>query len=310
MYDDKRTEAMKCLLKQIIRIVCITFLMLWISKAEAAITRVFVSIAPQKYFVQKIGGDLVRVAVLVPAGSDPHTYEPKPKQMAELSKCVVYFAIGIDFEKAWLPRISGTNPTMRIVHTDAGIKKITMTGHHHDTASTHGHSGTALSGHEKFPDTHIWLSPSLVKIQAGHILRALIDIDPQNRLQYKTNYTAFLKEIDTLDAEMKNLFAHRKGNRFMAFHPSWGYFARDYGLEQISIEIEGKEPKPMQLKIIIENARKEGIRVVFVQPQFSERSAVMISREIKGKVVYVDPLAENWAENLREIVREFVAAVR
>jgi zinc transport system substrate-binding protein len=290
------------ILKQITRIICIVVLTLWVSPVEASATRVFVSIPPQKYFVQKIGGDLVSVAVLVPAGADPHTYEPKPKQMAELTKCAVYFAVGIDFEKAWLPRIAGTNPKMRIVHTDDGIKKIIMTDHHHDKMGHHHHGGTQ--------DPHVWLSPALVKIQAEHIFHALIDIDPDNWMRYKNNYTAFLEEIDILDAELKNLFAGRKGDRFMVFHPSWGYFAKKYDLEQVPIEIEGKAPKPAQLTTLIRYAREHGIRVVFVQPQFSAKSAEMISHEIGGHVVHVDPMAENWAGNLREVARKFVTAVR
>jgi zinc transport system substrate-binding protein len=298
------------ILKQITRIICIIVLTLWVSPVEAATTRVFVSIAPQKYFVQKIGGDLVSVAVLVPAGADPHTYEPKPKQMAELSKCAVYFAVGIDFEKAWLPRIAGTNPKMRIVHTDDGIKKIIMADHHHDKKSRHGHGRTGHHYHGETQDPHVWLSPALVKIQAEHILHALIDLDPYNQKRYKDNYTTFLEEIDILDAELKNLFADRKGDRFMVFHPSWGYFAKEYELEQVPIEIEGKAPKPAQLTTLIRHAREHGIRVVFVQPQFSAKSAEMISREIGGHVVHVDPLAENWAGNLREVARKFITAVR
>ena len=301
---------MKRIWKQITPIFCIVFLAFWTSPVEAATTRVFVSIAPQKYFVQKIGGDLVSVAVLVPAGADPHTYEPKPKQMAELSKCAVYFAVGIDFEKAWLPRIAGTNPKMRIVHTDEGIKKIIMTDHHHNKKSRHGHDRTGHHYYGGAQDPHVWLSPALVKIQAEHILHALIDIDPNNQTRYKNNYTAFLEEIDMLDAELKNLFAGRKGDRFMVFHPSWGYFAKEYELEQVPIEIEGKAPKPAQLTTLIRHAREHGIRVVFVQPQFSAKSAEMISREIGGHVVHVDPLAENWAGNLREVARKFITAVR
>jgi zinc transport system substrate-binding protein len=301
---------MKRILNHISGITCIIVLALWISPVQAAVTRVFVSIAPQKYFVQKIGGNLVSVSVLVPAGADPHAYEPKPKQMAELSKSAAYFAVGIDFETAWLQRIKGTNPNMRIVHTDNGIKKIAMTAHLYSKRGNYRHAGMDHSHHGGTPDTHIWLSPTLVKIQAKHVVHALIAVDPSNEVRYKNNYASFLKEIDTLDAELKNLFAQRKGDRFMVFHPSWGYFAKEYGLEQVPIEIEGKEPKPAQLKTLVRHAQEHGIRVVFVQPQFSAKSAEMISREIGGQVVRVDPMAENWAENLRDVARKFVAAVR
>jgi zinc transport system substrate-binding protein len=282
--------------------------------AWAANVKTFVSIAPQQYFVQKIGGDLVDVSVLVAPGADPHTYEPKPRQVAELAKSAVYFAVGIDFEKAWMQKIAAANPHMRIVQTDEGIAKIAMAGHHHQ-AHEKGPKETHAKDkqhhpHEVAPDPHVWLSPPLVKVQAGHIRDALVAVDPANRTRYEENYTAFLREIDALDAELKSLFAGRQGARFMVFHPSWGYFAEAYGLEQVPVEIEGKDPKAAQLKELIRHAKEHGIKVVFVQPQFSAKSAEMVSREIGGQVVAVDPLAASWADNLREVGRKFKAALR
>jgi zinc transport system substrate-binding protein len=301
---------MRRIVKKMAEVTCLLFLLAWVSPAEAALTRAFVSIAPQKYFVQKIGGDLVKVSVLVPAGADPHTYEPKPQQMAELSKSTVYFAVGVDFEKVWLQRVAGTNPKIRIVHTDEGIEKITMPDILHEKENRHGRIKTDDHHHDGSPDPHIWLSPALVKTQAAHVLKALMAIDPQNQLRYKENYNTFIKEIDLLDAELKTLFTGRNGEQFMVFHPSWGYFARDYALKQVAIEIEGKDPKQAQLRRLINHARENGIKVVFVQPQFSAKSAEMVSREIGGRVVFVNPLAENWAENLREASRKFVSALR
>jgi zinc transport system substrate-binding protein len=272
--------------------------------AEAQTVRTFVSIAPQKYFVQKIGGELVSVSALVPEGADPHTYEPRPKQMAELSRSAVYFAIGIDLEKVWLKRIAGTNPQQRIMHTEEGIEKIVMKNTLQGRAAA-GHDHTA-----EFRDPHVWLSPALVKIQAGQILKALIVVDPQNQQRYKDGYTAFVKEIEALDAELKLLLTDVKNKQFMVFHPSWGYFARDYGLDQVPIEIEGKDPKPAQLRTLVSHARERGIKVVFVQPQFSAKSAAMVAREIEGQVIYVNPVAQNWADNLRDVARKFKSAAR
>jgi zinc transport system substrate-binding protein len=296
--------------KQLSCVACLVIVALSVLPVEAAVTRAFVSIAPQKYFVHKIGGDLVSVSVLVPASADPHTYEPKPKQMVELSKSSVYFAVGIDFEKAWLKKIAATNPTMRIVHTDDGIAKIAMTVQHHDKESHYGQAKSGRLNHTGSPDPHVWLSPALVKIQAENILNALIAVDPKNQLRYKANHAVFVGELDTLDAELKSFFAGRKGEQFMVFHPSWGYFAEAYGLKQIPIEIEGKDPKPAQLQILVRQARERGVRVVFVQPQFSAKNAGMVSREIGGQVVYVDPMAENWAVNLREVARKFRTVLR
>jgi len=284
---------------------------------------VFVSIAPQKYFVQQIGKDLVDVQVMVPANANPHTYEPKPRQMAVLSKTRLYFAIGVPFERVWLPKITAAHPRMKIVHTDQGIDKIHMKAHHHHE-DKHAHHDDE---HEKEPkgperhtendhvehskrDPHTWLDPALVKIQAGTIRDALQASDPSHRAEYAGNYAKFATDIDRLDSDLRQVFTGKQGLRFMVFHPSWGYFAKAYNLEQVPIEIEGKNPKPAQLKELIEHARENNIRVVFVQPQFSARSAKLIAREIRGQVAFSDPLAEDWMDNLRMVADKFKTAVK
>lgn len=297
---------------------CLTLLLLLALPAPpvAAAVKAFVTIAPQKYFVQRIGGGLVDVSVLVPPGADPHTFEPKPRQMAALSRSTIYFAIGIDVEKAWLPRITATNRKLLVVRTDDGIAKIPVLSHPGAEGPREAAAGSA--GHEEeghvhgagSADPHVWLSPELVKIQAGHILRALATVDPANRARYEDGYNRFLGELDALHGELKSLFAGRRGERFMVFHPSWGYFAAAYGLVQVPVEAGGKEPKPAQLLKLVRDARERGIKVIFVQPQFSTKSAELLSREIGGQVVGVDPLAENWAENLREVARKFQSAAR
>lgn len=286
--------------------------LLWSGEAAAAAKiKAFVSIAPQAYFVERIGGDRVEVSVLAAAGADPHTYEPKPRQMAELAKAGVYFAVGVDFEKAWMGKMAATNPQMRIVRTDEGIAKTAAPSHAHGPAGgPRPTRARAAHGHAPSPDPHVWLSPPLVKIQARTIGRALIEVDPANRARYEENLAGFEREIEDLDAELKSLFAARPGARFMVVHPSWGYFARAYGLEQVAIEIEGKDPKPAQLQELIRRARADGIRVVFVQPQFSAKSAEMIAREIGGRVIAADPLAADWAANLRAVALKFQAALR
>ena len=279
---------------------------------------VFVSIVPQKYFVQQIGKDLVDISVMVQPGADPHTYEPKPRQMIDLSKTKIYFAIGVSFENAWLDKIAAVNPDMRVVHTDHGIEKLAMAAHHHhdDTDEHHESEHHGEAAHDKNHnehaglDPHIWLSPPLVKIQARSILAALREIDPEHRSVYEANFEAFTAQIDQLDAELKKTFAGKTGLQFMVFHPAWGYFAHAYGLKQVPIEIEGKNPKPAQLKELIEHAKEREIRVVFVQPQFSTKSAELVAREIGGQVVFADPLAGDWMANLREVADKFQAALK
>ena len=320
---------------RLIKLVLITFVLLPIlmgNSAAADKLPVFVSIVPQKYFVQQIGKDLVEVQAMVQPGASPATYEPKPKQMADLSKTKIYFAIGVPFENAWLEKIADTNPNMRLVHTDHGIEKIAMTAHHHhhDEKAEKHHEGEhheADPDHEKKEhhgeaahdedhhehaglDPHIWLSPQLVKIQARTILAALQKADPAHSSIYESNFQDFAARIDQLDADLKKTFAGKKDLQFMVFHPAWGYFAHAYGLKQVPIEIEGKDPKPAQLKELIQHAREKNIKVVFVQPQFSTKSAKLVAREIGGQVAFVDPLAEDWMANLREVADKFQAALK
>ena len=300
---------------------------------------VFVSIVPQQYFVQQIGKDLVDVQVMVMPGASPATYEPKPKQMADLAKTKLYFAIGVPFENAWLKDIAATNSHMKVVHTDQGIKKLEMAAHHHHDEEGHHEEGHHEDehgegehheeghGHDKAEhhdekahdedhhdhtglDPHIWLSPSLVRIQAHTILSALQQTDPARKAIYESNFDAFMKKIDKLDSDLKKIFSGKEGLQDMVFHPSWGYFAQEYGLEQIPIEIEGKDPKPAQLKELIEHAREKGVKMIFVQPQFSTKSPNAVAREIGGQVAYADPLAKDWMANLYKVAGKFEAALK
>ena len=273
---------------------------------------VFVSILPQKFFVQQIGGDRVDVAVLVEPGASPHTYEPKPRQMAALTGARLYFAVGVGFEQAWLRRIAAANPQMAIVHTDHNIRKIPMAAHHHhdDHDDDHSHHHDKHHHDHVGYDPHIWLSPPLVMQQARTILMALQEADPSHNRLYEENYKRFLDRVYQLDAELRAMFAGKKGLQFMVFHPAWGYFAEAYNLRQVPVEVMGKEPKPRELQALIQHARNAGIRVVFVQPQFSMRSAETVAREINGQVVFADPLAEDWFANLKSVAEKFEAALK
>ncbi|MDL2269579.1 zinc ABC transporter substrate-binding protein [Desulfosarcina sp. OttesenSCG-928-A07] len=254
---------------------------------------VFVTIAPQADVVQKIGKDRVAVQILVEPGADPHTYEPKPRQMADLAKTKIYFSIGIEFEKAKLGKIASMNPHLKVVHTDADILKYPMNGHHHGESAVHAA--------QAYPDPHIWLSPPLVMLQARTILKALQAADPDHRETYGANYRAFILSMVDLDKDLRAVFDRQPGAAFMVFHPSWGTFAHTYGLKQIAIETGGKAPKPAQLTELIREAKHHDIQTVFVQPQFSTKSAREIAKAIGGQVVTVDPLAMDWAAELRKI---------
>ncbi|MDY0039402.1 MAG: zinc ABC transporter substrate-binding protein [Desulforhabdus sp.] len=275
---------------------------------------VTVSIQPQKYFVQRVGGDLVDITVMVPAGASPHSYEPKPQQMVALAKSKIYFAMGVNFEQAWLDKLSAASPKMLVAYTAAGIQKRFMARHTHSheesEAEHHGHSESADSEHGG-TDPHIWLSPPLVMLQAHNILTGLIQVDPENREIYEVNYRNFIVELVDLDKKIRDLFWRKgKGLKFMVFHPAWGYFADAYGLQQVPVEIEGKEPKARDLRHLIELAGQTGIGVLFVQPQFSARSAQTIADEIGGRVVAADPLAVDWQNNLLHVAEAIAAAAK
>jgi zinc transport system substrate-binding protein len=272
-------------------------------EASARPLRVFVSILPQKYFAEKIGGDLVDVAVMVEPGANPQTYEPKPKQMLALAKTSIYLAIGVPFETTWLAKIAATNPNMLVVHTDAGIKKIPMMAHHRESELEEDRHG--------IQDPHVWLSPPLVIIIAENMLQAFIKVDPAHRLIYEKNHNSFVKELVVLDAEIRATFRGKgKAVEFMVFHPAWGYFAQAYGLEQVPIELEGKQPKAAELQRLIQYAKQRGIKVIFAQPQFSRQAAQAITESIGGQIVLADPLAADWDRNLRQVASKFKAALK
>lgn len=297
------------MLCNLLKAFCFSFLVGFTMISSASATDkvgVFVSIVPQKFFVEQIGKDLVDVWVMVEPGASPAIYEPKPAQMATISKARIYFSIGVPFEKAWLKKIASANPEIMIVHTEHGIQKMPMAAHHHDEGKDHEkehHDHGVL-------DPHVWLSPPLVMVQARNILMALQEVDPAHYSDYEANYKAFIAMLVDLDGELRNIFAGKQGLQFMVFHPAWGYFAHAYRLKQVPIEIEGKEPKPSQLKELIKHARGQKIKVVFVQPQFSSKSAEQVAKEIGGQVAFVDPLALNWAKNLREVATKFEAVLK
>ncbi|BFM38893.1 zinc ABC transporter substrate-binding protein [Synechocystis sp. LKSZ1] len=262
-----------------------------------------VSIPPQRYFVEKIGGDRVKVNVMVEGARDPHTYEPKPQQLQALSEAEAYVKVGIGLEDAWLNKFKAVNPALKFIDSSTGITPLQTEAHDH----SHDDHGTKAA---LVADPHIWLSPKLAKIQAQNIYQGLAQIDPSQAEQYKANLNQFLKEIDQLDQNIRQTLAPIQQRQFIVFHPAWAYFARDYNLEQIPIEVEGQEPSAQELAAVIKTAQKEGIQVIFAQPQLSPKSAETIAKEINGRVVLIDDLAPNWSENLRQVSATFAQALK
>ncbi|HHZ04030.1 metal ABC transporter solute-binding protein, Zn/Mn family [Acetomicrobium hydrogeniformans] len=250
---------------------------------------VFVSVPPIAYFVEKIGGETIRVQSLINPGDDPHVYEPKPKQMVDLSKARLYSSTNFPFERNLLTKIKATNPNLIITDTGYGISYM-------EDAAHKGHEGK-----DGF-DPHIWTSPLNAFKIAENIYRGLVSANPEEVEIYRKNYLELLRGIAKLDKELWERSKSARGKKFLVFHPAWSYFARDYGLIQVSVEQEGKEPRGAQLSRLIEDARKEGIKVLFVSPQHSKRSAKTIADAIGAEIVEIDPLSKKWDENLRSMV--------
>ena len=269
---------------------------------------VTVSISPQKYFVERIGGDLVDVNVMVEPGVSPHTYEPKPEQLRALSRSAAYFRIRVEFERAWMDRIVSANPDMLIVDTTEGIERMSITAHEHHEGEEEEEEEAHHEEAEN-PDPHVWLSPALVKVQAETIAETLIELDPEHESIYRENYETFVADIEELEREIGSTLDGIEKRSFMVFHPSWGYFARDFDLEMIPIEVGGQEPSAAELAALIEEAEEEDVKVVFAQPEFRTRDAETIAEEIGGEVLLISPLAEDWLDNMRRVADTFASAL-
>lgn len=293
---------------------CAVFCLLWLGAMgpgwASGPIQVHVSILPQKQIVERIGGDLVKVDVLVMPGQSPATYDPTPQQMVALAKSAVYFRVGAPFENTWVPKIGQIHPKLKIIDTRNGITLQPMVRHNHDHDHEQTPKDAGATDSKVQLDPHIWTSPPLMKQQAANVRDALIALRPTERAHFEAGYARYAAELEALDTELRRSLSGKTQRRFMVFHPAWGYFASAYGLEQIPIEIEGKEPSPKTLARIIDRAKAEGIRVIFVQKQFSRSAAEQVARAIGGDVVVIDPLAEDFVGNMREVAKAFTSALR
>lgn len=246
---------------------------------------VAVSLLPQAEFVETVGGDKVKTIVIIPPGADPHTYEPSPKEIENVSKASMYVTVGVDmpFEKVWIDRFESINSGTLIVNSSNGIKL------------------RELADDETGMDPHIWTSPSNAKIMVENIYEGLAKIDPGNKTYYTQNRDAYLKELDALDARIREKLEGKTERNFIVYHPAWGYFAADYNLTMIPVEIEGKEPSAQDLAKLVDLAKEKNVKVIFIQPQTSTQSAQAVAEEIGGEVVAVDPLAKDYIANMDNV---------
>jgi len=258
---------------------------------------VAVSILPQKYFVDRIGGPAVSVSVLIGPGQSPDTYDPTPRQMASLAGTKIYFTMGLEFEHAWLSRMHAAYSGMTMVDMRQGIELLPL-----DEGSDPGHEGRQ--------DPHVWMSPRLVAVMAGTIRDALIEALPDRRELFDFNYERLVRDLNAVDGEVQGLLRDLPTRTFMAFHPAWAYFAEEYGLHQVPIASHGKEPGAQTLARLIRQARVEHIRVVLVQAQYSQGMAKTVAQAAGARVLMLDPLAEDYVNNVRHVAERLAEALR
>lgn len=282
----------------VVSLSCLAAVM-WAPAGSAQI-RLFTSVLPLKHFVERVGGEYVEVESMVQPGHSPATYEPTPRQMAGLASAQAFIRVGVPFESVWMDRIAASNPGLSILDARDGVALIDSRYDSHAPGSTaagqdgHGHSGM---------DPHIWLDPAVAKKITAKTRDYLAAEDPAHEMIYHRNADRFLQELDELDTRIRRLVENANSRRFLVFHPAWGYFARAYDLEQLAVEIEGKQPGPRSLARLIELSESGNIGTIFVQKQFSDRMVQSMAAQIDAKVVELDPLAEDYVGNLLSAAR-------
>lgn len=258
--------------------------------AENDSSVITVSIAPYKYFIEKIAGNDFRINVMVPSGANPHIYEPFPGQISDLRKSVAYVSNGyLGFEMTWLDRFYEVNSSMQKLSLRDSIVPL---------ESDHHHEGE----HVETADPHYWVSPVCARIMAKNLKEFLIRLNPSGSESYEANYIVLDSIIGSVDTHAAELFSGFRDKAFMIYHPNLGYLARDYGLEEITVEYEGKEPPPSRLKYLIDRAREENLKFIFVQKEYDVKNAKAIADETGAEIIIIDPLSENWESSTREII--------
>ena len=259
---------------------------------------VIASIAPVEYLAKAVGGDKIEVQSL--AKGDVHSYEPKPNDMKAVAKARIFIAAGLEFEEAWIPRFKASAKNLVVVKSDAKIAKL-KEEYAGREAKEGKHAGQAEHDekHEAHADPHVWLNPMLAITMARNISDALIDMDKANKDFYLENFQKLMNDLLAFDESAKESLAGLKNRKFVVYHPAWGYFAAHYDLEQISIERSGKEPKIDEMASTLKMIKDENIKVIFADPNRSQKSAQILASQTGAKVELLDPLGYNLLENLK-----------
>lgn len=298
----KQTSIIITILSVLLLTACVT--------KQANETVVTVTIEPQRYFAEKIAGDKFKINCVVPAGQSPETYDPTPQQMIQIGRSIAYLRIGpIGFEQAWMDKIRENNPKLQVFDTSEGMNLLTDTedddhAHEHGTHDHDTHAGEeAHHHHHGGVDPHIWSSIAGAKVVAWNTLNAFIELDPDNTEYFWQNYNKLVDEIDKTNTEIKQLLDPLTDRTFIIYHPALTYFANEFNLTQLCIEMDGKEPSPAQLKRLVETARANNARVVFIQQEFDQKNAELIAKETGCKLTVINPLAYDWTKEMIHIAK-------
>ncbi|MDX9881128.1 MAG: zinc ABC transporter substrate-binding protein [Prolixibacteraceae bacterium] len=249
-----------------------------------------VTILPQKYFVERIAGELAEVNVLIPPGASPELYSLVPSQLKDVVRSKAWLRMGhVGFELSWTDKIIAANPDMQTFVLSEGIDLIVGEEERHDD---HAHAGGV--------DPHFWMSPREVFIIAENTMKALVQLYPDHELLFRENFEKLKTDIEETDRHISEVLAGTRNRSFLVFHPALTYFARQYGLEQVALEKMGKEPSPKHVKEVVQFAREKNIRVIFIQKEFDRTNARIIAEEINGSIVQINPLAYDWLAQMKE----------
>ncbi|MEZ4387092.1 MAG: zinc ABC transporter substrate-binding protein [Candidatus Krumholzibacteriia bacterium] len=267
------------MMRRVASLVCGLLLAGFVAGAAGEPLPVAVSVAPQAELVDRVGGDLVAVQVAVPAGASPHGFELTPRQVAELSRVRLYVATGVEVELPLLPRLRALRPDLMVIGPAAGAEP---PDHAHD-------------------DPHRWLDPRLAAEQVREIAAALCRLDPDHADVYEARAAAELVVLDDLYDDLAAILAPVRGRDMVVAHPAFGHLAEAFGLVQVAVEQDGHQPTPRQLELVLERVRRRGSHALFVQPQFPRAAAERLAAAAGVELVVLDPLAGNYAENLRDM---------